>query len=682
MPEELTLEHEEYQDTGVTTALGQYCRDLFNEYDGSSYRQRKIKEINAGRKRYNNDVPAKTKPFVGCSNKSLGLEAIAVDNLEPRLVNKLMAEDNFIQVKPTGKEDVESVEPVKEFMNWAVNQNMQIKKHMKPVVHDLLMDGTKDVLPIWDEKQVITRIRGQQPVFTDMEGNKVSPPPGMLSAGQPEQVMQALLSMGLQPAGSEEGYQEKSDTKFKVKLQALKIEDCYFPDHNDDWENQPFLRKIYPELGELVDLQKDKVYKNITNRLVRGAVRDTTDDESRKDIQYSDYGQECELIECFVRWKGTWTLATFSPDAGWEEVRKQPLIDVYWHGRKPVHRFVIYPKSNESMGTGVPEKIKMYSKGMDDLYNQMIDAGSVEITPYGFFNSSSTGVSAAQKHKIFPGALIPIPKDSNITFPNVGGRSAMFIQFINLLLTFFERTLSLMDYSAGTRSSTTGQGGDTASGMNMILQEGNIKHNYTGEALQDTFGNVLTDVLSLYAQNMPMTAKMRVFEGNQWLFKDIDVQAIQGKYDISIDVSDASANTMTNRNEKLALMNTLGSAPFMNPVQLAEDVLKAFGIKDTEKRISPAFSMLSQALQQAPELAQQIQQMVTQHMQAKQAQEQEQQIRGQAQANIKRQAIEREVEAPYENQKLVDQSNESYKRKIIGQVVEGIGGFNELEPGQ
>lgn len=680
MAEEIQLEADEYKDAGTTTALGLYCRDLYTEYSASSYRDRILEQIREGRKRYDNDRAGEQPKMEGGSNKSLGLEAIAVDTMEPKIVNKLIGEDNFIQVKPTGDEDVNTVDDVREFMHWATIQNMRIKKVIKPIVHDLLMDGTKDVLPIWEEKETVTRVRGTQPIFTDMEGNRVEPPPGILTSGPPEQVIQALLEMGLQPAGSEEGFEEKTESSFKVNLEALKIEDCYFPDHNDDWEEQPFLRKIYPTLGELVKLQEEGVYKDIDNTLVRGARRETTDDEDRKDIQYSEYGQECELLECFVKWKDEWTIATFALDAGWVEVRRQPVMDVYWHGRKPVHRFTIFPKSNESMGTGIPEKIKFFSRGMNDLYNQMIDAGTIEITPFFFYNTSSTGITANTKWKLAPGAGIPIPKDSNVTFPNIGGRSALFAEFINLLLTFFERTLSLMDYSAGTRSSTTGQGGDTASGMQMILQEGNIKHNYTGEHLQDTFSQVLTDVLGLYAQNMPMTAKMRLFENNQWIFKPIDVHSIQGRYDIAIDVSDASANTMSNRNEKLALSQNLAGAPFINAVELASDLLRAFGIRDTSKYISEPFGMLSQALQQYPELGQQISQMVQQYAQQKQEEQRQAELQGQAQANIERQQIQRDAEAPYENQKIVDQANESFKRKIMGEVVEGIGGINEQPP--
>lgn len=675
MVDQIKLEEDEYQDNSTMTAIAAHCQNLFLEYD-SSYRKRKLDEILEGRKRYDNDRAVKNFPWENCSNKSMSLTAIAVDNLEPRIFNKLISEDDFIQVTPTGKDDVESSEDVKEFLTWACNSNMKAKKVVKPIVHDLLMDGTKHVIPMWQEKEVVLKSRGTVPVFSDMEGNPVKPPDSLVNGGNPEQILMQLMQMGVMPAGSKEGVKETVDTEFKVHLEALKIEDCYSPDHNDNWDDQPFLRKIYPKLGDLVELQKKGVYQNITNALVKGVKRNASDDEQRKDVQYSDYGQECELLECYLMWKGEWRLVTFSLDANWEEVRNQPIAEIYWHGRKPVKRFRIYPKSNESMGTGIPKKIIHFDTGINDLYNQMIDCGTVTNSPFFFYNSSSTGIASNKKFKLQPGYGNAVPKDANVIFPNLADKSGAYINFINLLLTFFERTLSLMDYSAGTRSATTGQGGDTASGMNMILQEGNIKHNYSGEGLQDDFSELLTDCLSLYAQNIPMDAKIRIFKGNEWVFKPVNIQAIQGRYDLRIDVSDASSNSMTNRNDAMALMNITKELPWINQIENTQDLYKAFGKKDVEKYVNQEFAMIMQALTAVPELKQSVMEIVQQGMQQKETMDRQNQIRSQAENNIERQQIEREVEAPHENKKIVDQANESFKRKTIGKVVEQVGGLD------
>jgi len=675
MIDQIKLEEDEYHDTATMSAIATHCQNLYIEYD-SAYRKRKLDEINEGRKRYDTDRIAKNFPWEGCSNKSMSLTAIAVDNLEPRIFNKLVSEDDFIQVTPTGAEDVDLAKEVKEFLQWACHNNMHIKKAVKPIVHDLLMDGTKHVIPMWQEKEIVIKSRGTVPIFTDLQGNRVKPPAGFMQGGNPQELMAQLMQMGIMPGGSEEGVREKTELDFKVHLEALKIEDCYFPDHNDNWDDQPFLRKIYPKLGDLVELQKKGVYKDIDNSMVKGVKRQETEDEQRKAVQYSDYGQECELIECYLIWKGEWRLATFSLDANWKEVRNQPISDIYWHSRKPIKRFRIYPKSNESMGTGVPKKTIHFDTGINDLYNQMIDCGTVTNSPFFFYNSNSTGITSNKKFKLQPGYGNAIPKDANVTFPNLADKSGAYINFINLLLTFFERTLSLMDYSAGTRSSTAGQGGDTASGMNMILQEGNIKHNYTGEGLQDDFSELLTDCLSLYAQNIPMSAKIRIFKGNEWVFKPVNVQALQGRYDLRVDVSDASSNSMTNRNDAITLMNITKGMPWINQVENTQDLYRAFGKKDVDKYVSQEFAMIMQALTAVPELKQQVMQIVQQGMQQKEAQDRQSQVRLQAENNIERQQIEREVEAPYENKKIVDRANEGFKRKMIGRVVEQVGGLD------
>jgi len=68
--------------------LGGFCQDLYTEYKGSSYRTTKLTEISDGRKKYKGDRVPKSFPWKDCSNLSVGLDAIAVDNLEPRVYHQ------------------------------------------------------------------------------------------------------------------------------------------------------------------------------------------------------------------------------------------------------------------------------------------------------------------------------------------------------------------------------------------------------------------------------------------------------------------------------------------------------------------------------------------------------------------------------------------------------------------
>ena len=652
-----------YTSQANLSAKAQFCRDLYNEYESSSYRERKFKEMNEGRKRYRLDRDPKTFPWKDCSNISVGLDAIAVDNLEPRIAAQLVGETDFITAEPVGPEDQEGAESATNFLNWAVLNNMKLPAEIKPIVNDLLKDGTKDVIPIWEEETVTNRKRSVKPVYEDENGERAELPDGFESL-PPEQLAQ--LGFTATPSDS---FEEEEATRFKVRLEAIPLTDAFFPDSHQNWEDQPYLRLIYPEYGDLLAMSDgDGPYKNITKDLVvdPGRLGDANEDEDAVDegVKFSEFTKQVRLLECYYKWKGVWRISTFAIDRAWIEVRDQKMSDVYWHGHKPVHRFRLYPQSNKSMGTGIPAKIQHFSKGIDDLFNQMVDSGLVQIIPWFFFNEAPGFENL--NLKLAPGKGVPIGKDTNVTFPTLGVTATQILSFIEALLGFFERTVGLSDYTLGRESGTAGKGGETYSGMALIVNEGNIGHQYKGETLRDTFELLLTDVLSLYAQNMPLDAKQRIFENNQWVFRPLDVMSIQGQYDIKIDVSDSSANKMLSRKEAVEKHQMLLGNPVVNTQKTTEDLLRAYGHKDTSEHIRPEFAFVMQAVLQNPEIVQ----MLQQYMEQKAQQAREQQIAGEAQANVRRQEIEREVEAPSEAGKLVDQVTESSKRKILQPAIE------------
>jgi len=656
------LEKQEYPDSGQLSGLAAYCRDLYEEYRTSSYRKTKLEEINLSRERYKGDRDEKKFPWPGCSNKSLMLDAIAVDNIEPKLMAQLFGDDDFIQAAPVGQEDMQGAKQAEEFLRWAMQENVKVKKNFRPIAHDLLIDGTVFVLPLWNEETRISTAREQREVYT-VNGSPV--PHG-------HSMLQRMISEGYaQSAGMEEATVEREIPEFRIDLDMIPVSECFFPDNGDAWDTQPFLRLIYPTLWELEDLSDAKggPYKNISADLLtlrsRTDAEERDEDAERKDIKFSEYTKEIPLLECIVKWQNEWILATFAHEANWEEVRRQKLGEVYPHGRKPVIRFSLFRENNESMGTGIPKKIRHYSTGCDDLYNQMIDCGTIEIVPGGFMEWAP-GMDDMDLRispggwPVIPKGAVPHPFDANV-------KSQQFIQFIELLLGFQERLIALMDHTMSGQINRGSAGSETYAGMSLLLQESNIKHNYTGETLRDVLAVLVKDMLCMYGAFMPFDAKQRIFENNEYIFRPFDMKAVQGEYDITIRVSDASANKMLNRQEKVEIFKSQAENPIVNIERLTSDFLESYDIRNVEEYIKPEVRILIQALNMfGPEVVQVVQQFAQQ----KQAQMQQEQIAKQAQANIERQAIEREVERPHEPNKLMDQVAESAKRKLITPMVE------------
>ena len=134
---------------------------------------------------------------------------------------------------------------------------------------------------------------------------------------------------------------------------------------------------------------------------------------------------------------------------------------------------------------------------------------------------------------------------------------------------------------------------------------------------------------------------------------------------------------MLSRQEKTELLQMFGQDPMINPVELRKDVLDSYDIKNKIEYINPDASAMVQAVIANPELPQ----VVQQYLQQKAQQQQQQEIASQAQSNIQRQSIERDVEkqAPqFEQQKLFDQVAESAQRKLITPAVENMVGAQAM----
>ncbi len=679
--EKITTLAEQYeQPAGPTTPEGLYCMDLFLEYSQSGYKTKKMKQIKAGRERYHNRGMDFRGPWEGSSKRSLGLTRIAVDKLEPRVMKRMVADDDFIQVDPVGADDLEYSKHVKQFLQWAVRSNIKIKSAMRPHIKDLLFDGTKDIIPIWDEDTTTVRRRRIVPTFMGPRG----PVPPQMAAQMakakkqnPEQFQQMAQKMGFREGPPQEMESEEMEsTSFRVKWEGIDLAESFFPDDGKPFEDQPFLRWIYINIEELKDLEQDGPYKNISDGLapiMQSADRheEHQTDTQNKGISYSAYAREAKLLECFIRWDGEWRICTFCPDFGWIEVRNQPMRDVYWHGKKPIIRTTIYRDSDESMGNGIPEIIAHFHTGLNAMWNQMIDYGTVEIMPQGFYNQGSIGMRG-KVIKGKPGSLTPIPHDSKIHFPNIPTKSPILIQFIELLMTFFERTLSIMDYNMGRASGSTGKGGDTAAGMSMIVQEGEISHNYLGDGIAMSYEELLKQTLFLYAQYIPLGFTMNLFEGNQWLFQAVDIEALQGGFDIKVKISDKSNNDHINKQNKVAMLQLLSKLPGMNIRKLVEQVLEADGKKDIDEFFMPQFNLLQQALQVGGD---ELVQLLQQFLQQKEQQGKEEKIAQQAKDNNLRQHIERQHEdESLENAKLVDRGKEKVKRQVIDEILAQTGG--------
>jgi hypothetical protein len=694
----ITLEKQP-ADIRQRTGLVAYIEDIYEEYRNSEYRTKKMEAIEEDRKRYMLELPSKDFPFEGCSNKTLGLERIAVDSILPRLMMQLIPDtEKFIVAKPEGPEDIANVEHVEHAAHWMLTDSMKLKKKLRPAMEDLLIDGLVDVIPVWKEGTEILGIRKTVPVF-EFQGQKIPIDPQILQ--DPAKTIQ-LIQMGVRPAGEEDITEEKPHHWFLCDLQIIPLSSCFYPDNWNDgtWGDQPYLRYIYPSLYDLKEQSEENggPYFDIDETLVVDPERLNVDEEDPEQeirgVKFSQYSKEIRLLESYVKWKNEWILVTYAIDSNWREVRRQKLSEIYPHGRKPVHRFFIFN------GDGLPRMVRHYSNGADDLYNMMIDASMIEIVDRGFIEE---GFGASLSDDIFElklGQFPCIPKGSTVHWKPKGGvQATVFISFIQMLMGYYERMTSIMDsVLPGNIGGMRGQGTSTLGGMQIISAESNMKHRFMADGVRDTLEELVSDCIGMYAMYMPLDTKRRIWENNQWIFKPFDMAAIQGKYDYSIEISDATANPVVARQEAIQLFQMLGQAPVVELPKLVEGLLKSFDVKNYEEYIAPLFGQLMKALKEIPGLSQALPQMIQQFAKQQEQQKKQQEMiqsvtesekrrqmkqqlqdrnapqdmERQAAKNIMRQDAQRKAEtrAGTENRKIVDQVTESTKREIFKPLIE------------
>jgi hypothetical protein len=591
-----------------------YFRNLMAEYESSEYRKKKIEESDESRKQYDGYRATKNFPWPGCANYSMMIPAIVVDNLEPRLVASVAGKDrDIIEVIANSEKGVQYTRPVEQFAEWALSHNIKWQSFVPAWVHDVLLDGTGYIFPRYEEKKLKRGQRFVGNVTVDaISGERLDAETLPLYA-------QARLPITQQYVDE---IQQKDVRIFKVVNEYASINEVYGPDLCPDWDETPTIRQQFVKYEDLEAQSTDNggVYINITEDLKKdrnstrsndalpiGSSRDgakAEELEERGDIEILTLYDKRDIGEgrdwCII------TLARSSETI----IRKQYVRDVYYGLEgKPVKRLIIFPDYGKQNGTSIVQKIRHFTGSINDCLNQMIDSGTVQINPW-FFYGSDAGLQ--DELDISPGGANPVVGNANsIVFPQLGVKANLYIEFINLITAYLERLVALSSYQSGAEDQVMGQGAGTAAGMRMILQEAQIKHTYQAKPIKEQLGEIIKLDMLLYAWYMPTDVDMVLPGGD--VIRKVNIDALQQDYDFTLRISDSAYNQMMARYEAQELLALAAQLPFVNQVQMFQDVLTAYDKKNAAQYIDQNFMMLLQVSTQNPEIIQ----VVQQYMQSK-----------------------------------------------------------------
>lgn len=571
--------------------LVDYCIDLRDEIKKSEYRQKKIKEITEARKAYEQDAGGSaTYPWKDAANLVLPFETISVDNLEPRLVAGLTGRDPFVAIGEEGNQD-EHDEAVETWFNKELKTGVKVEQLSRDVVHTLLLEGTWYTMPEYTMDELIKRdfVFDEEGAITFDEN------------GQPL-------------------YEEFIAVTFDgVKAKTVPFTDIFVADDIDTpekWESTDKIRLVHYTYAELLDKIGKPGYldDHIGPWLLPTSTQLRLDEENKTPSQAVvgvDYtGKETiECLECHI----TYPISSVGEEEKLDEsrraelanervivtiavesklcIRKMLLREVNYNNEAILKRVRLFAEQGRSYGTSIHGKLKAIQEGGSDLFNKLLNVADICMLPW-WLEEEESGVEG--KQRIRPGEGVLVKNIDKLKFPEFFKINPnQYLEFFNIFVDLWERLITLSEPQMGKpREKDT-----TATEVMSLIEEGNIKHNYQSQTFKEEFLNVLRLIYDLYYRYMPYD-KVIEYQG-----KEITLtrSLMKRERNFRLTGSTDKANKLLERKENENLFALLGNDPFMNPIQIREDIIKSYNREEVEKYIQPVFMQLLQMYMAAPD---------------------------------------------------------------------------------
>ncbi len=597
-------------DNGKLQPLVDHCMDLYGIFSRSTYRAGKIKEMETSRKVYE-QIAAKTSfPFKDASNIVLPLLMITVDNLEPRIVAGLVGKDPIVnmEVEGGGKDDM--IDIVKTYFNNELKNTVGIKGVAMQVVHDLLLDGTVYPVPKYETRDTVRR---------DF----------VRKSGITQQIIGFIKSL-FQDGSSDplvigqDGLPMMQDVKETVfdggKIDLVPFVDIYCPDDIgtiDEWERCDKIRRVRPTYGELMNNREKLGYMNIGTWLLTikkemDASKGDNQSPTQKIVEANITGAETiSCLEFHIKYyvnkdeeKEESEQTDFTEEQLLVTIAEESKViirivkqrELNMNNESLVKRIRMNPENERSFGTGIYGKIKSAQDGASEMINIIINSAYILMMLWYFYDDSS---GLAGEVEIYPGAGIKVDSVKGILFPTINIRPDQFLDIVNLFINLWERSGNISNNQLGRMNDRN----TTATEVMAVIQEANIRFNYQSEVMRDEFIVVIKTLFDLYYQYMPIDKKF-MYGG-----KEIQIPRSVMKRNMKWTLTGSSdtANKMIERRQAEDLKNLTANDPLINPMQIDQDLLKAYDKTDFEKYLNPQASAMLKAFFQNPEIGQVVQ---------------------------------------------------------------------------
>jgi len=635
---EVTINDESKEKNGRWNHLVSYVLELYEEIKGSTYREKKLKEIRESVEAYHQQEKHTDDPWPGASNIILPLTTISIDNLEPRLVSGFVGKRPYIrfEMEAEGKQD-ELTEYLETWWDNELEDIVRIESRTGRMVHQLLKEGTIFPMPMYDIDEKPRRD------FV-MAGDEQDP-----------EVLSHLISMGFitqgpdgQPImnGTQEGgiyvdangmpvTIDRKDIAFEGgKIEMIPFKDMFIPDDAEDWESTPVIYKTYPTYAQLQRRKDGPGYlaDNIDEYLLKDEKNRKLAQDQQSETQSFEAAQITgkEVIECLVfscsyiyqaddQEKEDITNFTEERLVGIIAIDQKvllrliPLRELNFKNEHLPKRIRLFPEENLAYGTSLYGKLKSIQKGASKTFNTAINIAELVMIPWFLYEERSgiqrtaNAESGGKRVKLKLGEGIPVDSVQGVLFPSFSINPAQMIGFLEVWVSYWEKLVSIGDPQIGRVPEATGKN-KTATAFLGAVQEGNIKHNYQAKTMIEEYLSVLRTLYDLYYQNMPFEKKF-LFKGQMI---PVPRAAMRRRHRFKLTGSTELANKLIERKEKEDLYGALMQNPVADPIKVTKELVKAYGFQDQDEWVNPQINQIVMAIKEIPGAADLFQQSIQQ----------------------------------------------------------------------
>ncbi len=210
-------------------------------------------------------------------------------------------------------------------------------------------------------------------------------------------------------------------------------------------------------------------------------------------------------------------------------------------GLIPYFKIDFYKRNGQVYGIGIIELLYSLSKEMDAMHNIRVDTGILTSMPFGFYRPTSS--MTEETLPISPGAMIPLDNpQTDIFFPNLGGRTGFGLQEEQNLNSWIERLTSISDLSLGLLGA---QGAArTATGARALVGEANANLNIFVRRMNAGWKRALNYTFNLLQRKLEPGFQFRLFgdDGDAYWAQIPDREALAGMYDFELESNSANSN--------------------------------------------------------------------------------------------------------------------------------------------